>query len=84
MKGGVRAAIVYTLLLDLSAQHLMIIDVMQSMNCRFALIDSMIDSDDGFVANAGCWFLLPVFHDGNEFVLSEEVVERRESAVLLL
>jgi hypothetical protein len=30
-------------------QHLMIIDVMQLMNCRLALIDSMIDSDDGFV-----------------------------------
>jgi hypothetical protein len=45
----------------------------------------MIDSDDDFVANAGCSFLFPIFHDGNEFILSEDiVVERRESAVLLL
>jgi hypothetical protein len=84
MKGGVRGVIVYTRLFDLSTQHLMIIGIMQSLNCLFAPIDSMIESDDGFVANAGRSFLFPVFHDGNEFVLSEDVVERHESAILLL
>jgi hypothetical protein len=42
VKGGLRAVIVYALLLDLSARHLIIIDVMQSMNCLFALIDYTI------------------------------------------
>jgi hypothetical protein len=61
----------------------MIINVMQSVNCLFALNDSLINSDDGFVANAGCSFVFPVFHDGNEFVLSEDVVEHCEFAALL-
>lgn len=75
MKGGVRAYVAYNLMIDLSSQHLMMLDVMQSMNCLFSLINSLLDAEDGFVAVSGCAFLFTVFHDTTEFVLSDEMVD---------
>ena len=75
MKGGVKAHVAYNLMIKLTSMHALIIDVMQGMNCLFALINSILDCDDGFVAIAGCSFLFTVFQDTNDFILSEDVVE---------
>ena len=75
MKGDNRAFTIYNLLIDLSEQHHIILDVMQSMNCLFALINSLLDTEDGFVAISGCTFLYTVFQDSNDYVFSEDVVD---------
>ena len=75
MKGGVRAYVLYNLMIDMSSQHLMMLDAMQGMNCLFTLIDSLLDSEEGFVAVAGCAFLFTIFHDETEFVLSDDMVD---------
>ncbi|OHT08011.1 hypothetical protein TRFO_23631 [Tritrichomonas foetus] len=84
MRGDNRAFVIYNLLIDLPSQHLMIVDVMQSMNCLFALINSLLDAEDGFVAIAGCSFLYTIFHDSNDFVFSEDVVEPFTKALRLV
>lgn len=84
MKGGIRAFVIYGLLIDLSSQHLMMLDVIQSMNCLFAMINTLIDSDEGFVAISGTSFLFTVFQDTNDFVLSEDVVEPFTKAMHLV
>lgn len=84
MRGDTRAFVIYNLLIDLSSQHLMIIDVMQSMNCLFAIMNSILDVEDGFVAIAGCSFLYTIFQDSNEFVFSEDVVEPFTKALKLV
>ena len=75
MKGGTKARVAYNLMIRLTSIHPVIIDVMQGMNCLFALINSILECEDGFVAVAGCSFLFTVFEDTNDFILSEDVVE---------
>ncbi|KAK8895837.1 hypothetical protein M9Y10_013722 [Tritrichomonas musculus] len=84
MKGDNRSFVIYNLLIDLSSQHLMIVDVMQSMNCLFALMNSILDAEDGFVAIAGCTFLYTLFNDSNDFVFSEDVIEPFTKALKLV
>ena len=53
------------------------IEVLQSMNCLFTLIEALLDSEDGFVSIAGFEFLNAIFnhtYNLSQFVLSDDVV----------